>query len=85
MQENWIAGAGLDVLPQEPPETNDPVLSQQNIVLTPHVAFNSQESVLELQRTAAMQVTQVLQGKRPEHIVNLEVLNNPKLRTSLQL
>lgn len=63
VRENWIAGAGLDVLPQEPPDINDPLLSQENIVLTPHAAFCSVESLLDLQRTAANQVACVLQGK----------------------
>ena len=84
VSENWIAGAGLDVLPQEPPDTNDPVLSHEKIVLTPHAAFSSVESILELQRTAASQVACVLQGKKPEYIVNPEVLDTPALRASIR-
>ena len=84
VKENWIAGAGLDVLPQEPPDINDPLLSQENIVLTPHAAFCSVESLLNLQRTAANQVACVLQGEKPEYIVNPEVLDYPKLRASLK-
>ena len=83
VEGNWIAGAGLDVLPQEPPDINDPLLSQDNIVLTPHAAFCSMESLLDLQRTAANQVARVLRGKKPEYIVNPEVLNNPELRAFL--
>ena len=85
VKEDWIAGAGLDVLPQEPPDINDPLLSQGNIVLTPHAAFCSVESLLELQRTAANQVVCILRGEKPEYIVNPEVLDNPKLRASLQV
>lgn len=85
VRENWIAGAGLDVLPQEPPDINDPLLSQENIVLTPHAAFCSVESLLDLQRTAATQVACVLRGEKPEYIVNPEVLDNPKLRASLKM
>lgn len=85
VRENWIAGAGLDVLPREPPDVNDPFLSQENIVLTPHAAFCSVESLLDLQRTAAKQVACVLGGEKPEYIVNPEVLDNPKLRASLQM
>jgi len=84
VRENWIAGAGLDVLPQEPPDINDPLLSQENIVLTPHAAFCSVESLLDLQKTAANQVACVLRGKKPEYIVNPEVLDNPKLRAFFQ-
>lgn len=84
VKKNWIAGAGLDVLPQEPPDVNDPLLTQENIVLTPHAAFCSAESLLDLQRIAANNVSCALQGKKPEYIVNPEVLNNPKLRASLR-
>lgn len=83
VEEGWIAGAGLDVLPQEPPEIDDPLLRQENVIITPHAAFSSKESVLELQRTAASQVACVLCGKKPENIVNPEVLKNPKLRASI--
>ncbi len=82
IKNKWIAGAGLDVLPQEPPDINDPLLKQENIVLTPHAAFCSVESLLDLQRMAASSVSCVLQGKKPEHIVNPDVLNNPEIRTS---
>ena len=83
MEEGWIAGAGLDVLPQEPPEMNDPLLAQESVIVTPHAAFSSKESVLELQMTAARQVACVLCGKKPEDIVNPEVLETPRLRASL--
>lgn len=82
VKNNWIAGAALDVLPQEPPDIDDPILQQESIVLTPHAAFCSVESLLDLQRLAAINVASVLQGKKPEHIINPEVLNNPELRAS---
>ncbi len=85
VRENWIGGAGLDVLSKEPPDINDALLSQENIVLTPHTAFCSVESLLDLQRTAANQVACVLRGEKPKYIVNLEVLDNPELRASLQV
>jgi D-3-phosphoglycerate dehydrogenase len=75
-----IAGAALDVLPDEPPSKDDPILSNERAVLTPHAAFQSVESVLDLQETAATQVAKVLQGERPEYVINPVVLESSNLR-----
>lgn len=80
LDEGLIAGAGLDVLPQEPPAAADPLVLHPRTVITPHAAFNSEESVAELRRTAATQMSDVLSGRRPQNIVNPEVLKLPALR-----
>ncbi len=41
LQEDWIGGAGLDVLEQEPPDPNNPILKLDNTVITPHVGGSS--------------------------------------------
>ena len=81
LSEGWIAGAGQDVLPQEPAPPDDPLLKLENIILTPHVAFLSEESTYDAQRTAASEVARVLTGQMPESVVNPEVLDSPALRT----
>jgi len=75
-----LAGAGLDVFPVEPPAVDDPVLRHPKIVITPHAAFNSVESLIELRRVAAKQMAQILGGVRPDFIVNPQVLEQPNLR-----
>ncbi|MFQ5879217.1 MAG: C-terminal binding protein [Dehalococcoidia bacterium] len=82
LRERWIAGAGLDVLETEPVPSGHPLLDLDNVTLTPHVAFFSQQSVEELTRRCAQQVRDVLEGRMPENLRNPEVL--PKARARLQ-
>lgn len=70
LERGWIAGAALDVLPTEPPPPDDPLLRLDNVVLTPHVAFYSEESLQELQRKVAEEVVRVLTGQPPRYPVN---------------
>ncbi len=80
LAEGWIAGAGLDVLVQEPPPADHPLLALPNVIVTPHAAFYSEASIAELQQKAAQNVVDVLLGKLPTHIVNREVLARDNCR-----
>ncbi len=64
-----IAGAGLDVFPQEPPSPSEPVLSLDNVVLTPHLAGASSETRVKQTRNAFDNVLRVARGDRPLWIV----------------
>src|SRR5260370_26640106 len=83
LNDGLIAGAALDVLPKEPPDPADPLVRHPRTIITPHVAFNSEESVQELQTTAASQMAEILSGNLPRFFSNPEVLNQPNLRTAL--
>lgn len=76
LKERWIAGAAMDVMEQEPPSPNDPLLSFDNVLITPHRAFYSEESIVDVRRKASMNVLRVLQGKEPFYIVNEDFLKN---------
>ena len=78
-----IAGAGLDVMADNVPPRDHPLLSLDNIIVTPHVAFFSQESTLELEQRAAGEVVSVMHGRMPENLVNHEVLQHPNPRHGL--
>jgi D-3-phosphoglycerate dehydrogenase len=78
LHENWIAGAALDVFDPETLPPEHPLLAEPDLITTPHVAFYSEESVLELEIKAARNVAAVLGGRRPEFVVNPEVLNLPR-------
>lgn len=75
-----IAGAGLDVLETEPPEADTELLTLEDVIVTPHAAFISEDAILELEVTAAKCVAQVLTGQLPESVVNPSVLKQPNLR-----
>ena len=76
-----IAGAGLDVLESSAPPADHPLFGMDNVIVTPHVAFLSQQSVLELEVRTAQATVDVLQGRMPEFLVNPAVL--PHSRVSL--
>jgi D-3-phosphoglycerate dehydrogenase len=69
-----LGGAALDVLSVEPPPADHPLRQAPNIILTPHLAFYSRESVIELQTKAAEEVARALKGEPPRSPVNPEVL-----------
>jgi D-3-phosphoglycerate dehydrogenase len=84
LEEGQIAGAALDVFSKEPPDLPDPLLSHPKTIVTPHAAFNSEESLEELRKTASEQMLAVLRGGVPEYFVNREVAVSPNLRARCQ-
>jgi len=75
LREKWIAGAALDVMEKEPPEWENPLLKLNNLIVTPHISFYSEESYVELKTKIAKVVLAVLKGELPSAIVNPQVVN----------
>jgi D-3-phosphoglycerate dehydrogenase len=73
LNDGEIAGAGLDVLEKEPPDPDDPLLNCNNLIVTPHAAWYSEESLDRLKNYGMDEVVRVLNGKRPRFVVNPEV------------
>jgi D-3-phosphoglycerate dehydrogenase len=73
LDSGQIAGAALDVMTQEPPPSS-PLFGRDNVIITPHTSFYSEESLVELQVKAAQEVVAVLSGRSPRNPVNPEVL-----------
>ncbi len=70
LDDGEIAGAALDVLPIEPPPENFVLLGRDNVILTPHTAFYSEEALLNLQTTVAKDVVAVLSGGTAAYPIN---------------
>ena len=68
-----VAGAGLDVLTDESSAGSNPLLSLPNVIVTPHVAYLSQEALTELEERVAYAVVDVLQGRAPRNLANPEI------------
>jgi D-3-phosphoglycerate dehydrogenase len=80
LEAGQLAGAALDVLPQEPPAPGLRLLGRDDVILTPHTGFYSEESMVDLQTKAAQQVALVLSGKEPRYPINLKQLQAQKKR-----
>lgn len=69
-----LAGAGLDVVVDEPLQPDHPLAGVQNVILTPHMAGVTEEGMMRMALTAAEDVLRVLRGERPKYPVNPEIL-----------
>ncbi|MDR3048276.1 MAG: C-terminal binding protein [Elusimicrobiota bacterium] len=74
LKNKTIFGAGLDVFEQEPFPKDHPLCSFNNVVLTPHAGWYSEEAYAELKRKVIENVADVISGKKPRNILNPEVL-----------
>ena len=78
LQARCIAGAALDVFDPEPPDLGGPLFQDERVIATPHAAFSSEESLHELRTRTARQIADVLEGRRPENVVNPVVYEKPE-------
>jgi D-3-phosphoglycerate dehydrogenase len=79
LKEGWIAGAGLDVLEQEPPAPDNVLLKMDNVILTAHVASASARFDPARLRRVGQELALVLGGRWPRACVNPSVLEKSGL------
>ena len=63
LKEKWIAGAAIDVYEEEPPSPNNLLFELDNIILTPHIAWYTEESMLRLADAVVDEAIKILEGK----------------------
>jgi phosphoglycerate dehydrogenase-like enzyme len=85
LQEQWIAGAALDVLKEEPPAKDDPLLSMENVILTPHSGGHTHTYPQELCEDSVQALIDLSRGMVPSSVVNPEVMQNSRLAKSRAL
>lgn len=78
LRAGGIAGAGLDVQEQEPPDANDPLLKLDNVILTPHALCWTDQCFAGIGASAVNSVLDVADGRAPRGLVNRGVLQQPR-------
>jgi len=78
LREKRIAGAAIDVMEQEPPRTDHPLLRLDNVLLTPHIGGSTREAQSRGEWGAAEEVVRVLSGERP---LNAVIVPGARTRT----
>ena len=73
--EGQIAGAAVDVWQQEPPPQDHPLFALENVIVSPHMAAHTEEAMIRMATTLALDITRVLQGERPHFCVNPRVFS----------
>ena len=69
LNENRLLGAGIDVMEQEPPRADDPLLTAKNCIITPHIAWASKEARIRLVEAVAGNL-RAFQNGTPTNVVN---------------
>ena len=83
LQEGRIAGAGLDVLEQEPPDADDPILKLNNVILSPHALCWTDQCFAGIGAADVKAVLEVQRGRTPRGVVNRNVLETTEWKARL--
>lgn len=83
LRSGSIAGAGLDVLVEEPPREDDPILSMDNVILSPHALCWTDQCMAGNGAADVAAVQAVMGGRAPAHVVNGNVLESSEFKQRL--
>jgi len=84
LNEGVIAGAALDAFVTEPLPVEHPLRSAKNVLLTPHLASFARETGARVSNTGAQAIVDLMNGRRPQFVVNPEVYKSAALRAVLK-
>ncbi|MFC1542192.1 C-terminal binding protein, partial [Candidatus Latescibacterota bacterium] len=84
LRKGLIAGAGIDVHPNEPPLPDYELLGMDNVLLTPHLAWYSEEGGWDIRYMIIDDLKSFVRGNLPKSVLNPEVLEKPNVRMNLK-
>ena len=84
LREGWIAGAALDTFTIEPMAADHILRKAPNVLLTPHLASFARETGERVSMAAAQAIVDLMNGRRPKLVIDVEVFKSPALRAKLQ-
>jgi D-3-phosphoglycerate dehydrogenase len=84
LAERRIAAAGLDVLEQEPPDPDDPILQLDNAIITPHALCWTDQLFAGIGAADVKAVLDVMHGRVPGTVVNRDIVDDPVWRAKLE-
>jgi phosphoglycerate dehydrogenase-like enzyme len=79
-----IAGAALDVFEREPVDPDNPLLKMDHVIVTPHALCWTDECFHNMASTGLKSIVDALAGRRPEFVVNRDVLEHPRVKAWLK-
>lgn len=83
LREGWIKGAALDVFEKEPPDSADPILKLDNVIVTAHCITWTEEMYRDNGVQDCLAALSVFHGTPPAYVANREVLERPRLQEKL--
>ena len=78
LRDGKVAGAALDVFEQEPIAPDNPLIGMDNVILTPHSLCWTDECFHNMASTGLKSIVDALSGRKPEFVVNPDVLAHPR-------
>ncbi|MFC1509999.1 C-terminal binding protein, partial [Candidatus Omnitrophota bacterium] len=79
LRDGIISGAGLDVLDHEPPDSTMELQRMNNVILTPHLGWYTEEAGMDIRYMIMNDLKACLKGRPPQFVINPEVYKSPQL------